>query len=302
MTTLSPTRHAKLAQQIATYLPTDGIKSTSIPGLILMRASQTGDPRPIVYTPCVYVIAQGAKSAYLGDDVFTYDALHYLVLTVPLPLQAHIIEASEAKPYLAMRLDINLVQLNQILIDMGDTNAPSNENSSRGIFISTINDEFADSASRLIATLSSAQRAKVLGHSIIKEMFYHVLCGEQGHLLRSFAQSNRHDHQIANVIHFIQKNYFEPIDVADLANVANMSQSSLHHHFKTVTRSSPVQYIKTIRLHRAKRMIIDESQSISETAFKVGYASPSQFSREYKRLFGIAPSQELNSAVLDNNP
>ena len=280
-----------LAQQMSELLSVDGVASTPVPNVTVMRASHTSERQPIIYEPCIYLVAQGRKRAYLDDVVFTYDALNYLVLTVPLPLLAHVVMASEELPYLAMRLTINIAQLHQLLIEMGEADRSANEHSNRGIFVSTMSDDLAQATFRLSKLLNDQQRAKVLGPTVIKEILYHVMCGEQGSLLKSFAQSNRHDHQIANVIHYIQENYYEPIEVMDLAHIANMSPSSLHHHFKTVTRLSPIQYIKSIRLHQARRIIIDDAQSISEAAFKVGYASPSQFSREYKRLFGVAPSQ-----------
>ena len=272
-------------------LPADGVVPTRVPGFSMVRASRPGERQPIIYEPCIYLVAQGRKCAYLDDEVFTYDALHYLVLTVPLPLAAHVVMASERQPYLAIRLEINLAQLNQLLIDMGDTDRLAADHSNRGIFVSAMSEELAGAMYRLTQIVDDQQRAKVLGPTLNKEILYYVMCGEQGHLLRSFSQSNRHDHQIASVIHFIQHNYYQPIEITDLAELANMSASSLHHHFKTVTRLSPIQYIKSVRLHQAKRIICDDAHSISEAAFKVGYASPSQFSREYKRLFGVAPSE-----------
>ncbi len=288
---------AALVQQMTELLPVDGVVETAVPGLTIMRSSSVGERQAIVYEPCIYLVAQGRKCGYLDDEVFTYDALHYLVLTVPLPLSAHVVMASEQHPYLAMRLNIDLAQLQLLLIEMEETDLAASDHSSRGIFVSTMNEELVESMLRLTKMLDSKQRSKVLGPTISKEILYYVMCDEQGHLLKSFAQSNRHDHQIASVIHYIHKNYYESIEVTDLAQIANMSASSLHYHFKTVTRLSPMQYIKSIRLHQAKRIISDESQTISEAAFRVGYASPSQFSREYKRLFGVVPSQSVRQAV-----
>ena len=285
----------QLVKQISELMPVDGVVPTSVPGLTLMRASQPSERQSIIYEPCIYVVAQGCKRAYLDSEVFSYDALHFLVLTVPLPMQAHVVTASEEKPYLAMRVNINLEQLNHLLIEMGESTEPNTDNSNQGVFVSTINRELIEGMSRLIRLHNNRPRGKVLAQGIIKEILYDVLCGEQGPLLKSFALSYRHNHQIATVIHYIQKNHHKTIDVAELAGVANMSASSFHHHFKTVTRSSPVQYIKSIRLHRAKRFIQDDAQSVSEAAFKVGYSSISQFSREYKRLFGVVPSRELVS-------
>ncbi|MBR9885631.1 MAG: AraC family transcriptional regulator, partial [Oceanospirillales bacterium] len=242
----------------------------------------------------IYIVAQGEKRAYLGEQVYQYDALNYLVLPVPMPLEAEVIDASCEKPYFALRLVLDLALLGELLLEMDMPSAAGNETSMRGIYVAPMDGDLEDVLQRLMRCLQEEgeERSRVLGPLLIKEALYHLLRGPQGWQLHAFAQQHRHHHRIAQVLQLIQLSYEQTLEVSELADLANMSVSSLHHHFKAVTGLSPIQYIKTVRLHQARRLMLHDRKGISDAAFKVGYASPSQFSREYKRLFGLAPSED----------
>lgn len=283
-----------LAKQVSLLLPEAGFMVTDVPNLSLVRSENVMQTRaPIIYEPCIYIVVQGKKSAILGSDDYIYDALNYLVLSVPLPLECQILEASAECPYLAVRIDIDTQILSELIEESPGGTFNSHAEVKRGIFVSSLGGDIKSTLSRLLSYVNQAASAKVLGLLAIKELLFHVLRGAQGDLLRAFAFRDKHSFQIAKVISFIQSNYAENIEVAELASKANMSQSSFHSYFKAVTSASPIQYIKAIRLHAARRKMLFDSQSASDAAFQVGYASPSQFSREYRRLFGVPPTTDM---------
>ncbi|RBP53660.1 AraC family transcriptional regulator [Arenicella xantha] len=286
----------ELAARIDELTPTAGVHSTSIDNFNLVKNyAAMSDRVPIIYQPCIYIVVQGSKSALLGSEVFVYDALNYLVLSVPLPLECQIETASEDAPYLAVRIDIDRALLSELMVETAAKQQPAPSAPSPGIFVSTLNHDIQLTLSRLLSYLHNAEQAKFLGKLAIKELLFHVLNGAQGDLLRAFAHQDRQNFQIAKVIGFIQQQYSKNLEVADLAAIASMSESSFYSYFKTVTSCSPIQYIKAIRLHAARRNILFDNFSASDAAYNVGYSSPSQFSREYRRFFGTPPSADTQT-------
>lgn len=281
----------RLAEKLLSLMPEPGLLITDVDHMTLIRNDEVQKVRtPIIYEPSIYIVVQGSKSAELRDERFVYDALNYLVLSVPLPLECRILQASSEQPYLAVRIDINTQLLNDLIQDEAAPSKATPASVERGIFVSRLGDDIKSTLERLLSYVNDPTSAKVLGDLAIKELLFHVLQGAQGELLRAFAYRDKHSFNIAQVIHFIQSHYAENMDVAKLAAKANMSASSFHSYFKAVTNSTPIQYIKAIRLHEARRRMLFDNQSASDAAFNVGYASPSQFSREYRRFFGEAPT------------
>jgi AraC-like DNA-binding protein len=283
-----------LAARINALTRTSGVHKTTIQNLSLVKIYEQMHTRvPVIYEPCVYIVVQGSKSALLGSEVFVYDAFNYLVLSVPLPLECQIHHASKEKPYLAVKIDINKQLLNELILE---TSAPQTSQLSKarpGIFVSTLSQDIKSTLSRLLSYVDNKNQAQVLGKLAIKELMFHVLNGTQGHLLKAFAYQDRQNFQIAKVITMIQHQFSENLDVSTLAATANMSQSSFYSYFKAVTSTSPIQYIKAIRLHTARRNMMMDNLSASDAAYNVGYSSPSQFSREYRRFFGVPPSVDI---------
>lgn len=286
-----------LAQTLLRHIPEPGKITSDIPGVNLFHMSSPSDSRaPIVYRPCLYIVAQGSKSALLGEEQYVYDALNFLVLSVPLPLQCMITQASIDRPYLAICIDIDLDLLHDLIIEMDITANDDAEQGQRGIFVASMKNELLNCMLRMLQSLDNPKDAKVLGPLAIKEALYHVLNSEHGQQLLSFAHRDRHNAQIANVINHIQHHYSGPLEVSELARRANMSVSSFHHYFKTVTNVSPLQYVKTMRLHEARKKMLLDNLAPGNACYEVGYSSPSQFSREYKRLFGNSPSKDIEQA------
>lgn len=287
------TLRQNLVKELQALMPEPGVRVTEVADLSLVRCDKIMDTRvAIIYEPCIYIVVQGKKSAFLGEERYIYDAFNYLVLSVPLPLECQINNASVEAPYLAVKININPEILNELIQATQTLPAPVSSTSERGIFVSTLGEEIKSVLGRLLSYVNNASSAKVLGAMAIKELLFHVLRSEQGEQLKAFAYRDKHNFQIARVINFIQHHYAQNLLVGDLAAKANMSHSSFFQYFKAVTNSSPIQYIKVFRLHAARRKMLFDNVSASDAAFHVGYASPSQFSREYRRLFGVPPTKD----------
>lgn len=280
----------------------EGDFTTCVPHLSLFRRdSPTPCPMPVIYQPSIYMVLQGSKAAYLGKERYLYDPMHYLVSCVPLPLEGQILQASPDTPYLAARISLDTQMINELLIEMPlePKPQPLSEHTSsalgsanRGIYVSAIHTDIQNTLSRLLDCAQSKEKAHVLGQLALKELIYHVLNDEHGTLLRSFACQDRQQYQIANVLQYINRHYALNMDIPSLASKANMSESSFYHHFKAATNTTPIQYIKTVRLHAAKRKMLFEQYNATAAAYEVGYTSTSQFSREYRRLFSVPPAQD----------
>ncbi len=288
----------KIISRLSEILPSDGVKESSIPGLTLMRSSEPSLRQPVVYLPSIYVVLQGSKRAYIEDEIYNYDAFNYLVLTVALPIEAHVITASKNQPYLALRLDIELDAIRELVMEMESSNHSETKKVQRGLFISPTEDELVDNFLKLLIlsdenNIQFKDNLHILVPMIKKEILFRVLSGQQGGLLKSVTQGQRQQASVSQVIQFIQHHFNEPLEVQSLADTANMSVSSFHQYFKAVTGLAPLQYIKSMRLHHAKRLLLQDDHNISDAAFKVGYSSASQFSREYKRFFNMSPSQAI---------
>lgn len=283
-----------LAQALEKHVRGEGMNSSAIPGLMLMKSYSPKAPIPIIYRPSIYLVAQGEKRAWINERSFSYDAMNYLVLTLPLPLHAGVMQASEEKPFLAMRQDIDLQLLGEVYAQMQpqeiNTSVPS-----CAIFSSPVDDNIYRTMLDLVNTLDSEEEIRILAPLKIKTLYYYLLKGPQAHLLLHFLQAEKHSTRIAASIDYIHQHFAQTLNVDTLSQQANMSPSAYFQHFKQVTQVSPLQYIKQIRLHKARYLLQSEKITVSETAYWVGYASLSQFSREYKRLFGLAPLKELKS-------
>lgn len=292
-----------LQELLLTLVPEEAIVETNVDNLCLIRCDSAMTERtPVIYDPCIYVVIQGKKIAYLGNETYVYDALNYLVLSVSLPLECQILKASRSAPYLAVKINISTQMLNDLIQEIPKNRSSKRRDSQRGIFVSNVNTEISNTIMRLLSYVNDKSAAKMFAPMAIKELLFHVAQGEQGEQLKAFAYRDKYNFQIARVINFIKSNYSDNLEVAELAAQANMSESSFYQYFKATTNASPIQYIKSIRLHEARRKMLYDNHSASNAAYNVGYASPSQFSREYRRLFGKAPSIDIRATEkLSNN-
>ena len=281
----------RLAELMDILAVDEGLTASAIPGLIFSRVTKPMPRTPKIYEPSIMIVGQGRKREYLGDEVYTYDAGSYLVLSVPLPVECETPEASPGKPTLAMSIPVTPAALSELVTEMS-AETEQNRAVPRGMYSSRLDREIMDAAIRLLECLQSPMDSRILGPQIVREIIYRVLCGEKGAVLRALA--NRHGcfSQIARVLKRIHQEYAKTLDIKTLAQEANMSVSTFHHNFKAVTAATPLQYLKNIRLHKARMLMVQDGHNAATAAGMVGYESASQFSREFKRLFKNSPSDE----------
>jgi AraC-like DNA-binding protein len=282
----------KLVSMINGIVREDGLYATTIPALELFRASNVSEPLHTIYKPSLLVIVQGSKIVTLADENYKYDPASYLVASVHLPITGQIIQASPEKPYLCVQINFNTEQILDIVKE-SDEVWSGKKDSGRGIVVNEINSDLLDAVLRLVKLLYTPKDIPILSPLIIREILYRILQDRQGDLIKQFAMIGSHAHCIAKVIQFINSNYSKSMKIEDLARKVNMSTSSLHNQFKKVTAMSPLQYQKLIRLQEARRLLFSESAEAADVSFQVGYESPSQFSREYARMFGLPPISDI---------
>jgi len=283
---------AALAERIARWTENGELHTTAIPGLSLFRRHEPTEPISGMYEPSICMAVQGAKRVILGEDTYVYDARHYLITSVHLPTIVQIIDASPEKPYLGLRLKLDLREVSQLMVD---SNLPQlrPQKSSRGMATGAMTLPLIRAFQRLIDLLGETQDVPILAPNIQREIIYRLLVGEQGERLRQIATAGSQSQQIAKAIGWLKNNYFLAISMDDLAAQANMSTSTFHHHFRSLTALSPLQFQKQLRLQEARRLMLTERMDAANAAFQVGYESPSQFNREYNRQFGAPPLRDI---------
>ncbi len=281
-----------MGKSIARWTDKSDRIETAIPGLTLARRDEPSEPISILYEPRICVIAQGAKRVQLGDDAYVYDAHHYLVTSVDLPTFVQVIKASPEKPYLGLVLKIDQREISQLMVD-SNLPPPHPQQSSRGMATGEVTLPLLTAFQRLIDLLDEPKDIPILAPIIEREIFYRLLVGDQGARLRQIASAGSQSNQIARAIDWLKGNFTRPLRIDDLAAQVNMSTSTFHHHFRAVTAMSPLQYQKWLRLNEARRLMLAEHHDATTAAFQVGYESPSQFSREYSRMFGAPPLRDI---------
>ncbi|MEC0176579.1 AraC family transcriptional regulator [Paenibacillus favisporus] len=278
-------------------LQTDGLHITEIPSLHMMRATATSEPIHSMYAPSLCFIVQGAKSAALGQEIYHYNPTTYLVTSVHLPIKSEITEASPDVPFIGLHLEFTPDQILDIL-QHTDLAWPEESEPGSGIFVGKTSSQLLDALLRLVKLFDQPAEIPILAPLITREILFRVLQGEQGHLVKQFAVIGSQAHAVAKAIQLIHRDYSKPLRVEELAKEVNMAASSFHKHFKQVTALSPLQYQKRIRLQEARHLMISEKMGAADAAFQVGYESPSQFSREYARLYGLPPKSDLKQASI----
>ena len=285
-------RRAELAARMERLTARDEIHATSLAGLSLIRISRPTEPIHVLHKPALCVIAQGSKQVMLADEVYRYDPARYLVISVDLPIVGQVIEASPKRPYLCFRLDLDPGEIGALLIEAG-LPAPRGEDPDRGLFLSRTSLPLIDAVLRLVRLLETPQDIPILAPLVVREILYRLLRSEQGGRLQRVAVADSQAQRVAKAIGWLKRNYAQTLRIEALARDVHMSPSALHHRFKAVTAMSPLQYQKQLRLQEARRLMLGELTDAATAAYRVGYESPSQFSREYSRLFGAPPSRDV---------
>jgi AraC-like DNA-binding protein len=285
-------RQQDLTARVARLAPVDGVHQTAFPALALTRGSVPTVCMPTVYPPCLGFVVQGRKRALLNDEVFHYDALNYLVVSVTLPMMGQVVEATADRPFLSLRLDLDLEEIARLLLQLGDRGAAPVA-ADRALFVARMDEPLLDAVLRMVKLLDTPEDIAVLAPAVQREVYYRVLRGELGQRLVDLAERESGNHRIVRAIEWLKQRYAAPLRIEALADAVHMSPSALHHRFKAVTSMSPLQYQKHLRLHEARRLMYADGIECATAGHRVGYESPSQFSREYRRLFGAPPRVEI---------
>lgn len=279
---------SRLAGIISANVDDSGDPLVEIPGMIMRRIDTATEMNGYIYEPSICITAGGAKRVILGDEEFIYDKHHFLVASVGLPIMAQVIDT----PYLgvAMRLDMRIAA--RLMAEKDLPPAPS-KNTERAMGTSRMSFSLLNAITRLAALVEEPESIAVLAPVIHKEIIFRLLVSDQGERLRQSAGVQ--SHQISRAVEWIRTHFSEPLKIDDLAESVSMSNSSFHHHFRSLTAMTPLQYQKKLRLYEARRLMLSDNFDASRAAFEVGYESPSQFSREYSRLFGNSPMRDIKS-------
>ncbi|MBA8880836.1 AraC family transcriptional regulator [Phyllobacterium myrsinacearum] len=281
---------AEISTLIARHTGTDG-QAMPIPGIRLLSSSVPTEPINGFYEPAFALVAQGAKRTMVGNRIFEYGAGQYLVVSLGLPIAGHVTTASHEEPYLAFRLSLNPPVIASLLLEASTANQSTSD--PLGLAVSHASPEIIDAVIRLLRLIDRPEDLAILWPMLEREILWRLLTGEQGNSVRQIGLADSRLSQINRAIRWIRAHYAEIFRIDDLADIAGMSAASFHRHFRAITAMSPLQYQKQIRLQQARAWLIAESRDVASVGFAVGYESPSQFSREYRRLFGVPPGKDI---------
>jgi AraC-like DNA-binding protein len=284
-----------LVQAVKRYTDAQGGASpfkTAIEGLTILRSDHQKRPSHLIFKPALCITVQGAKSTIFGDRQFDYGAGQALVVSVEMPAFSRVVEASPSQPYLGVILEFDLAIMREV---MDELRAPpkASPKVGRGVCVTNFDGPLADCTLRMVRLFDTPEAIPVLYPAIMREICYWLLTGPQGSEVVQMALAHSHTQRIIRAIHTLRDRFAEPIRVKELACIAQMSPSAFHRQFKAVTSMTPLQYQKQLRLLEARRLMVSSEVNVETAAFQVGYESPSQFSREYARMFAMSPRRDV---------
>lgn len=289
---------AELVTLLEQHSPHNGLNYTALSDVGTFRETDQRGRCSAVYEPAIMILAQGSKQLYVDGQKYSYGAGKYMTFFLPLPVESEIIEASEDKPLLAACFRVDLVKIANLLmkIDRVDGSPPKTEKmTSAGTFTYSLNDELLDPVLKLFRSLNDPVEREILGDSLLEEIYFRIICNDHSGSLRRLLQHRGEVQRISKIVDHIHRNLAEAVSVDELADMVNMSTSSFRKTFRDVMHMPPLQYAKSIKLSKAQALL-QEGKNASEAGYMVGYNSPAQFSREYKRHFGVVPSQVVDRA------
>ncbi len=285
---------AALARTIGRWTEGTEDRSTPIPDLAFFRREAPTPPGICRVEPSVVLVVQGAKRMLMGDDTYAYDCERFLIASLDIPASSEVVKASRERPCLGLVLKLDLRMMAE-LVAQSHLPPPKDRSVARGMALGTVTPMLLESFKRLTDLLDEPDAIEVLAPLVQREIHYRLLTSDQAGRLRQLASVGSQSHFVARAIEWLKTNYASPLRIEDLAERVHMSTSSLHHHFRRLTAMSPLQYQKWLRLNEARRLMLNNGLDAASAAFGVGYESPSQFSREYARLFGAPPKRDVVS-------
>jgi AraC-like DNA-binding protein len=287
-------RFSELVALVDKYSGADGVHPTAVPGLNCLKISALSGKVNTVYVPSVCIVVQGRKRVLLEEEIFKYASGQYLAVSVDLPLLGQVTEASATLPYLCLQIHLDAAVMSDLLArSIRDAGSWNRRETERGLFVGELDDAMIDAVLRLARLLESPQDIPILAPMMMRELHYRLLSGEHGAAIAQIAVAGSNTQKIAQAIRRMKSNLARSTSVEDLAATVSMSPSSFHQHFKAVTAMSPLQYLKRMRLTEARQIMLTEPIDAASTAYRVGYESASQFSREYARMFGAPPMRDI---------
>lgn len=288
---MTDTKVPELAGLVERFTGRDGVHATHVPELTLFRATEPSEPTAVLYEPALCLVAQGRKEVRLADETYLYDPAHFLLVSVDVPVAGRVTVASPEEPYLGLRICFDSAAVGELVADGARLGAPVGP--VRALAISPVDPPLLDAVTRLVGLLAAPHDAAVLAPLVLREITYRLLVGPQGARLRQITAAGAPGQRIAGAIRWLKEHFAEPLRIEALAKQVRMSPSAFHHHFKAVTALSPLQYQKRLRLQEARRLMLGDGLDAASAAYRVGYESPSQFSREYRRMFGAPPRADV---------
>ena len=285
---------ANLATLIGKVMGTASQMTMPVPGLALYQNTVPTAPNPCSYEPSLLVVPQGQKRVDLGKESYLFGETTFLLTSIELPIVSRVCSASAERPYLAFFLKLNMGMVRDVL-HSDEVSIPAPPAGTRGMVLGKATAELLAPCCRMVQLIDSPRDAAFFGKLLQREIIYRLLQGQQGDRLRSVATLVDQNHRTAKAVNWLRENYEKTLNVDDLASISGMSRSTLHHHFRSLTAMSPLQFQKQLRLHSARQKMLTEELDAASAAFEVGYESPSQFNREYKRFFGQPPMRDINA-------
>ena len=282
----------RLARAIDRNCDGDGLHKTCVPGLQCLKFSAPGSSVPTVYQPSICILAQGAKRVVVENEIYPYAASQYLGVSVDLPVLGEVTEADAQNPYLCLQVDLHAREITELLEQM-DHKPSARDDATRGIFVGTADQALMDSIVRLVALIDAPADVPLLAPLAFREVYYRLLKSEHGDRIAQLGVPDGRLQRVIRVLQELRVDVARVMRIEEMAELARMSPSSFHHYFKQVTAMTPLQYQKRLRLMEARRILLSENVDASSTAYRVGYESPSQFSREYHRMFGAPPIRDV---------
>lgn len=283
--------HTDMIDRLLKLAPKEGYSLSILDGVKFMRANRYMPRMPVLYEPCIVIVLQGKKLSYLGNQVFQYDPQQFLVLSLPLPFESESIGTVE-EPMLAIAIHIDLAVVAELVLSLDNTVALDTA-PQLGMVSTPMDQNLSDVVMRLITVLSSPLESAIIGPAIKREIYFRVLTGSQGSAISATLLQQSHFSKIGKALNLIHSDIAADLNISALATEAGMSVAAFHASFKALTATSPMQYLKTTRLHKARLNMLQDGMSATTAATQVGYESVSQFGREFKRFFGRTPGQEI---------
>ncbi len=285
----------RLIEKVTTQIGLNEVCATSIPGLTFYRMAELGTPTYCIYEPCVAIILQGAKEITFGEQACEFGQGAFFVTSVDIPTLARVTAANEQTPYLSVVLKLDLAMLNEVIQTLEPTRQEM-ASQARGFASGAASSEMLDAFTRLSTLIERPLEAGLMSNLIKREICVRLLLSSAGQWLRSVTRDGYRDKGIVRAIEWLKHHYDKPLHVADLAQRSGMASSTLHHNFRKLTGTSPVQYQKSLRLQAARSLMLTDRVDVNTAALRVGYESVAQFSREYARRFGAPPSKDIKHA------